>query len=106
MENQIFRLNALRADFQRWADSNEPSTWEINLNKIGGNLSAFGKSYDPVILLDCTSGESNWFLCVNTNSVDEKGCYPIEDLSNESIYEIRRIVETWLVRKDIESLNM
>ena len=44
MNTQLDVLNCLRADFKRWAVSNEPSTWELNVNKIDKNLSAFGAS--------------------------------------------------------------
>lgn len=104
MEEQLFRLNCLKADFKRWANSNEPSTWEIDVNGIGGRLTEFGNTTEPVVMLDCTESDGKWFLCVNTNDVNETGCYPLEDLSDETIYEIRRCVESWLARKDMGNL--
>lgn len=105
MENtQLKILDCLRTDFKKWADSNEPSTWEINVNEIGGQLSAFSRVDEPVILLDCTESEGDWFLCVNTNDINNNDCYPIKDLSDETIYEIRKCVESWLVRKDMGNL--
>ena len=103
MNTQLDVLNCLRADFKRWAASNEPSTWELNVNKLDKNLSAFGREEEPVILLDCTKSEGDWFLCVNTNDVNVIGCFPLEDLSDDTQCEIRRIVESWLARKDIDS---
>ena len=41
MNDQLFRLNGLRADFMKWADSNEPSTWELDVNKINGHIDGF-----------------------------------------------------------------
>ena len=103
MNTQLDVLNCLRADFKKWAVSNEPSTWELNVNKIDKNLSAFGRAEEPVILLDCTKSEGDWFLCVNTNDVNEIGCFPLEDLSDDTQYEVRKIVESWLAKKDIDS---
>jgi hypothetical protein len=100
---QIEVLNCLRADFKRWAGSSEPSTWELNINEIGRNLMGFTKDDEPTVLLDCTESEGDWFLCVNTCNENEIGCYPLEELSDDTQYEIRRIVESWLARKDIDS---
>ena len=100
MKSQLTVLKCLRSDFKKWADSNEPNSWELGLNEIGRNLSGFSPDLEPVILLD----DDKWFLCVNTCDVNENGCYPIETLTNEQIYEIRSIVETWLARKDIDNL--
>lgn len=106
MNTQLNVLNCLRADFKKWAVSNEPNTWELDVNKIGKKLSAFGKAEEPVILLDCNENEGDWFLCVNTCGVNEIGCYPLDDLSEDTKYEIRKIVETWLARKDIDFFGM
>jgi hypothetical protein len=32
----------------------------------------------------------------------ETSCYPLEDLTAEQIFEIRRLVESWLAKKDLE----
>ena len=106
MNAQLDVLNCLRADFKKWAVSNEPNTWELDVNKNGKKLSAFGKAEEPVILLDCTDSEGDWLLCVNTDDVNEIGCFPLEDLSDDTQYEIRRIVETWLARKDVDFFGM
>ena len=106
MNAQLNVLNCLRADFKKWAVSNEPNTWELDVNKNGKKLSTFGKAEEPVILLDCTESEGDWFLCVNTDGVNEIGCFPLEDLSDDTQYEIRKIVETWLARKDIDFFGM
>ena len=101
--NDLLRLNGLRADFMKWADSNEPSTWELDVNDIGGSLTGFTYDDDPTILLACDrNGECSWFLCVN--NCDIGGCYPypIESLTAEQIFEIRRLVESWLAKKDLE----
>ena len=92
----------------KWADSFEPSTWEISLNEIKGQVNGFRREDEPVILLDCSEDEGRWFLC--TDSVDEDyqegviGYYPLEELSEKQVYEIRRIVETWLAKKDVDSI--
>jgi hypothetical protein len=103
MENQIFRLNALRTDFMKWAGSDGENKWKVRLNEIGGQLSAFGASTNPTVILD--SNEDKWYLSVSdsNNVVD---CYPIEDLSLDQVHEIRRIIETWLARKDVDFFNM
>lgn len=103
MENQLYRLNCLKSDFKKWADSKDPSTWEMSINEIGGNITGFCSDDDPIILLDYSDSNGRWFLCIN-KSIDEyeNGCYPIEDLSKIQIFEIRRIVESWLVKKDID----
>lgn len=105
MKDQLFRLNGLRADFMKWADSNEPSTWEIEVNKIGGNITGYTPDDDPIILLDCTDSDGSWFLCVEGTDINS-GCYPIELLSENQIYEIRRLIETWLARKDADFFNI
>jgi hypothetical protein len=102
MNEQLFRLNCLRSDFKKWADSNEPSVWELDVNKISENITGYSCIDEPVILLDCTENtQGNWFLCINTNVENENGCYSIEDLPSEQIYDIRRIVESYLAKKDI-----
>lgn len=105
MEKQIDKLNCLRIDFKRWADSNEPSTWELDLNKIGGQITDVSPNDDPVVLLDCSDSEGNWYLCVNSSDC-ESGCYPITELSKTQVFEIRRIVESWLARKDMDFFNI
>ena len=102
--NDLLRLNGLRADFMKWADSNEPSTWELDVNEIGGSLTGFTEDDEPVVLLACDkNGGHGWFLCVNTEiGGSETSYYPIEDLTDGQIYEIRRLVESWLARKDAE----
>lgn len=104
MEKQLNRLNGLRADFMKWANSNEPSTWELDINDIGGRLTGFTPDDEPVILLAVDSrGGYGWFLCVNKDiGGSETSCYPIEELTAEQVYEIRRLVETWLARKDAD----
>lgn len=101
MNEQLFRLNGLRADFMKWADSNEPSTWELDVNDIGGHITGFSYDDDPTVILDCNKNEGKWFLCVSGFD-SEGGCYPIEELTTEQVYEIRRLVETWLARKDAD----
>ena len=104
MNDQLFRLNGLRADFMKWADSNEPSAWELDVNEIGGSLTGFTEDDEPVVLLACDkNGGHGWFLCVNTEiGGSETSCYPIENLTAEQVYEIRRLVESWLARKDAD----
>ena len=104
-KEQIVRFNRLIADFKRWADSNEPSTWELSINKIGGSINGFNRSDEPVVLLDCSESEGDWYLCLNTDNIEnEVGCYPIAEMTDDKIYEIRRIVESWLVKKDMGNL--
>lgn len=43
MEKQLNRLNGLRSDFMKWANSNEPSTWELDVNEIGGSLTGYSQ---------------------------------------------------------------
>lgn len=104
MEKQLNRLNGLRSDFMKWADSNEPSTWELDVNDIGGRLTGFTPDDEPVILLAVDNkGGHGWFLSVNTDiGGSETSCYPIENLTAEQVYDIRRLVETWLARKDAD----
>lgn len=107
MSKQLERLNRLRPDFMKWADSNEPSMWELDVNKINGHIEGFTIDDDPVILLDCVESEGDWYLCVNENSNNVNSdvcCYPLEDMTDDRIYEIRRIVESWLVKKDMGNL--
>lgn len=104
MKDELFRLNGLRTDFMKWAASNEPSTWELAINKIGGNIDGYKREDDPIVLLDCTESKGDWYLCVNTNSENEIGCYPIAEMPDEKIHEIRRLVESWLVKKDMGNL--
>jgi hypothetical protein len=102
--NDLLRLNGLRADFMKWADSNEPSTWELDVNDIGGRLTGFTYDDDPTILLVCDkNGGHGWYLCVNKEiGGSEISCYPIESMTAEQIFEIRRLVESWLAKKDLE----
>lgn len=92
----------------KFADSFEPSTWEISLNEIKGQVNGFRREDEPVILLDCSEGEGKWFLCYNSIIEDYQegviGYYPLEELSEKQVYEIRRIVETWLAKKDVDSI--
>lgn len=99
MKRQLSVLNCLRSDFKKWADSNEPNSWELDLNEIGRNLTGFSPDDEPVILLS----DDKWFLCVNILDVNENGCYPIESLTDKQISEIRIIVESWLARKDLDN---
>ena len=99
MENELTRLNNLRSDFIKYADSNEPSVWELDINEIGGSLPGYTYEDEPVILLDCVKTEGRWYICVNRTE-DEVGCCPLEDLTENQIYEIRRLVESWLANKD------
>lgn len=102
--NDLLRLNGLRADFMKWADSNEPNTWELDVNEIGGSLTGFSPDDEPVVLLACgRDGGHGWYLCVNEEiGGSEISCFPIESLTDGQIYEIRRLVESWLARKDAE----
>ena len=122
MEKELYRLKCLRSDFMKYADSFEPNTWEISLNEIKGQVNGFRRDEEPVILLDCSEGEGKWFLCTNSiicsDSIIEdyeKGeiiynplgvirYYPLEELSEKQVYEIRRIVETWLAKNDVDSI--
>ena len=92
----------------KWADSFEPSTWEISLNEIKGQVNGFRREDEPVILLDCSEDEGRWFLCTDSVVEDYQegviGYYPLEELSEKQVYEIRRIVETWLAKKDVDSI--
>lgn len=99
MENELTRLNSLRSDFIKYADSNEPSIWELDINEIGGRLPGYSYEDEPIILLDCVKTEGRWYICANRFE-DEFGCYPLEDLTQHQIYEIRRFVESWLKNKD------
>lgn len=101
MEKDLYTLNCLREDFIKWADSNEPSVYELELNRIGGKLTGFDSVTEPTVLLDCNKSKGDWYLCVNCSSENEIGCYPIENFNKMQIHEIRRIVESWLVRKDV-----
>ncbi len=99
---QLTKLNGLRSDFIKWARNNEPSIWELDVNKIGGKLTGYSREDEPVILLDCTKNPGEWYICKNTTLVDNTlCCLPIEELTEKQIYEIRVLVESWLVKKDI-----
>lgn len=103
--NDLLRLNGLIADFMKCADSNEPSTWELDVNDIGGSLTGFTYDDDPTILLACDkNGGCGWFLCANDCNSDggDGRCYPIENLTAEQIFEIERLVESWLAKKDLD----
>ena len=99
MENQLSRLNELRSDFIKYAESNDASTWELDINKIGGTLKGYSYEDEPVILLDCVKTDGRWYICVN-RSEDEVGCCPIEDLTESQIYEIRILVGTWIATQN------
>ena len=99
MENQLTRLNELRSDFINYAESNEPSTWELDINKIGETLNGYSYEDEPVILLDCVKTDGRWYICSN-RSENEVGCCPIEDLTESQIYEIRILVGTWIAKKN------
>jgi hypothetical protein len=105
MKEDLFILNCLRRDFIKWAVSNEPNVYELDLNKIGAKITGFDPVADePTVLLELPDGNKNngkWYISVNCSSENEIGCYPIEDLNEMQIREIRRVVESWLVRKDI-----
>jgi hypothetical protein len=103
-KEQINKFNRLIPDFKRWGDSNEPNTWELDINKIGRTIDGFDRSDEPLVLLDCTESEGDWYLCVNTDNINEFSCYPIAEMTDYKIYEIRRIVESWLVKKDMGDL--
>lgn len=104
MENQLTRLNELRADFINYAESNEPSTWELDINKIGVTLNGYSYEDEPVILLDCVKTDGRWYICSN-RSENEVGCCPIEDLTESQIYEIRILVGTWIARQNTKRYN-
>lgn len=105
MKEDLFILNCLRRDFIKCAVSNEPNVYELELNKIGAKITGFDSVADePTVLLELPDGNKNngkWYISVNCSSENEIGCYPIEDLNEMQIREIRRVVESWLVRKDI-----
>ena len=104
MENQLARLNELRADFIKYAESNDASTWELNINEIGGTLKGYTYEDEPVILLDCVKTDGRWYICVN-RSEDEVGCCPIEDLTESQIYEIRILIGTWIETQNKKRYN-
>ena len=104
MENQLARLNELRSDFIKYAESNDASTWELNINEIGGSLKGYTYEDEPVILLDCVKTDGRWYICVN-RSEDEVGCCPIEDLTESQIYEIRILVGTWITTQNKKRYN-
>ena len=104
MVDQLTRLNCLREEFIKHADSNEPSTYELDVNSIGGQLKEYTYEDEPVILLDCVKTEGRWFICTN-RSENEKGCCPLEDLTENQIYEIRIFIEYWLANKDTNRLK-
>ena len=64
MEKDLYTLNCLREDFIKWADSNEPSVYELELNKIGGKLTGFDSVTEPTILLDCNKSKVKDFCCL------------------------------------------
>ena len=99
MENELTRINSLRSDFIKYADSNEPSTYELDVNSIGGQLKGYTYEDEPVILLDCVKTEGRWYICVN-RSENEVGCCPIEDLTESQIYEIRILIGTWITTQN------
>ena len=99
---QLTKLNGLRSDFIKWARNNEPSIWELDVNEIGGKITGYSREDEPVILLDCVKNPGEWYICKNTTLVDDTlCCLPIEELDDKQIYEIRVLVESWLVKKDI-----
>lgn len=99
---QLTKLNGLRSDFIKWAKNNEPSMWELDVNKIGGRLTGYSFEDEPVIILDCTKNPGEWYISKNAKSFDSTlFCLPIEELDDKQIYEIRVLVESWLVKKDI-----
>lgn len=102
-EDELLKLNGLKSEFVKWASNNEPSMWEIDINKIGGRLTGYKRDDEPIILLDFTDGYGEWYLCINTESLDIDTsccCFPIADLTEDQIHEIRILVESWLVKKD------
>jgi hypothetical protein len=103
MNTDISILNHLKEDFMKFADSNEQSTYEMNLSEIGGCLCGFDPADDPTIMLD-NRHEGYWYVSINISVPYEIKWYPLEELPDEQIYEIRRIVETWLVKKDMGKL--
>lgn len=105
MKEQFFKLNCLRPDFMKWATNNEPSTYELDVNKINKQISGFNPDSNPTILLDCVKSDGYWYICTDNSDI-EGGCCPIETLSKEQVYEIRRIVESWLAKKDIDFFNI
>ena len=73
---------------------------ELDVNEIGGKLSGIHPDDDPVILLDCSDkSDGSWFVCLD-NRGSEIRCYPIETLTEEQISEIRKLVESFVVKKD------
>ena len=106
IENQLEILNSLRSDFIKYADNNEPSFWELDINETGGSLTGFSYEDEPIILLDCVKNKGRWYICTNT-SEDEccPECCPLEDLTENQIYEIKCIVESWLANKKANKIN-
>lgn len=100
----MFRLNCLRSDFIKYAPSHKPNIYELRLNEIGGRLTAFGSSIHPVVILDTTKEDNGWFLQIG--SKDNTECYSFNDISKEQIYDIRKIIESWLARRDIDFFYM
>lgn len=104
MNYQLTRLNCLRRDFIKWAESNEPSIYELDVNKIGGSITGYSNDDEPIILLDCTKNSGEWYICKNSNidSIDSTmNTISVKFLQEEQIHDIRLIVESWLVKKDI-----
>lgn len=100
----MFRLNCLRSDFIKYAPSHKPNIYELRLNDIGGRLTAFGSSMNPVVILDTTKDNDGWILQIG--SKDNTECYSFNDISKEQIYDIRKIIESWLARRDIDFFYM
>lgn len=102
MSNELEKLNRFRPDFMKWAKNNEPSMWELDVNKICGRLTGYSVEDEPVIILDCTKNTGEWYISKNAKSFDSTDCCsPIKELTEKQIYEIRVLVESWLVKKDI-----
>ena len=102
MENELTRLNNLRSDFIKYADNNEPSFWELDINEIGGSITGFSYEDEPIILLDCVKNKGRWYICTN---ISQDECCPLEDLTENQICEIKCIVESWLANKKANKIN-
>ena len=48
MKTQLTILNCLRSDFKKFADSNEPNSWELDINEIGRKI-GYAKSDDLTV---------------------------------------------------------
>lgn len=99
---QLSILNCLRADFKKWAHNIEPNKWSVTINEIGRCLTGIDPDRYPAISL-FEGDEVCWYICMTSGSEHEIKCYPLDDMTEMRVYEIRRLVESWLARKDLDN---